>query len=159
VPVPTLHLSRPLGSGIMMEVTKRRIDFNPPAGVIRQHELSGPWMLSALHRIRKQNEAGDVSIREKRIFGLAKQGVACLQTLGHGCRYEMTSLANIIKLALDFREMSESEVDTLPPSRREEAVKASQVLVACLSFDARKLAGLLDIDVPREPTFGEGIAP
>eukprot|EP00968_Pinguiococcus_pyrenoidosus_P010042 scaffold789_cov261-Pinguiococcus_pyrenoidosus.AAC.19 len=122
---------------------RRRIEPNPSAGAVRARELHCAWMLPASKRIELENEKAAAIIFDKRVFNLAKQTAAGLA--GIQIRYEMTSLANIIRDACRFREQG-SSLARGNPKRLKELELSLEIYDACLRFDMPAVARLLGID-------------
>ena len=133
--------------------TPRRVapEANPAAGSVRAREISQPFLQHHVREIRMENKRSMASTREKLIFELAKQ--TQLGLAKHlGVHYEMTSVANVVRLAIQHEHLHAAEIDGLanaPDIRR-----AKEVLKAVRSYNLRKVAKLLEIDVPRTPTWG-----
>eukprot|EP00640_Fibrocapsa_japonica_P007166 CAMPEP_0113945396 /NCGR_PEP_ID=MMETSP1339-20121228/45346_1 /TAXON_ID=94617 /ORGANISM="Fibrocapsa japonica" /LENGTH=192 /DNA_ID=CAMNT_0000950969 /DNA_START=54 /DNA_END=632 /DNA_ORIENTATION=- /assembly_acc=CAM_ASM_000762 len=142
-------------TGAYMSMTERRrkINCNPPAGDVRRQELSGAWMTSHLEEIEKENAKARVVLDEKRTFGLAKQAQAGLQQIG--VRYEMTSIANIIRAAYRYRALrDEGGTQRFTADKVQEGEHSLQVLDAVLQYKIYKLAELLGCPVRKNMTYG-----
>ena len=104
-----------------------------------------------MREIRMENKRAMASTREKLIFELAKQTQLGLSK--HlGVHYEMTSVANVVRLAIQNEHLHAAEIDALPNAG--DVRKAKEVLKAVRSYNLKKVATLLEIDVPRTPTWG-----
>ncbi|GMI34786.1 hypothetical protein TeGR_g7469 [Tetraparma gracilis] len=127
-----------------------RVRFNPPAGTVRSVELGGKWMEFWNARVEADTVKARGVLYDKRIFGLGKQTAAGLLEIG--VKYEMTSLANIIR---DGQVMKEEGV---PPGvsekRRGEFELGGKVVDAVAAFDLMKVADLLGVAPERPKTFG-----
>lgn len=123
---------------------------NPAAGDIRKVELSGLWMEFWNARVQADTDKACGVLYEKRIFGLARQTASGLD--GIGVRFEMTSIANVVRDALKFK------FDGLPKGisdkRKGEMEKASLVFEAIMAYDMHKVANLLMVPPERPKTFG-----
>ena len=64
----------------------------------------------------------------------------------------MTSVANVARLAAQHEHLSAADIDALPNAA--DIRKAKEVLKAVRSYSLKKVAALMDIDVPRTPTWG-----
>ena len=64
----------------------------------------------------------------------------------------MTSIANVVRLAVVNEHLHASEIDALPNA--DEVRKAKEVLKAVRQYNLRKVAALLEIDVPQKATWG-----
>ena len=135
------------------EATPRpaNVEANPAAGTVRAREVNQPFLQHHVREIRMENKRAQSSTREKLIFELAKQTQLGLSK--HlGVHYEMTSVANVVRLAIQNEHLHAAEIDAL--ANAAEVRKAREVLKAVRSYNLRKVANLLDIDVPRTPTWG-----
>jgi len=105
-------------------------------------------------RVSNETTKARTVLYEKRIFGLAKQSSAGLANLG--IKYEMTSLANVIRMALRYKEAGGVCPKGYSKDRREEMERSGRVFDAVMSYDYGKVAGLLNVSPEREKTFGNG---
>mmetsp|Transcript_22087 Transcript_22087/g.28590 ORF Transcript_22087/g.28590 Transcript_22087/m.28590 type:complete len:209 (+) Transcript_22087:153-779(+) len=146
--------------------SRRRINPNPAAGEIRKRELKGLWMQAPLCETEQENAKARGVLEEKRVFGLAKQAVGGLATIN--VRFEMTTVANLVRLAYRYRTLrAEAQDQGQPPAQHlaqklsaqkiQEMEHANEVLDAVLQYNMYKLAELLGCPVRKPKTFG--IAP
>ena len=127
------------------------VEANPAAGTVRAREVNQPFLQHHVREIRMENKRAMASTREKLIFELAKQTQLGLSK--HlGVHYEMTSVANVVRLAIQNEHLHAAEIDALPNAG--DVRKAKEVLKAVRSYNLKKVATLLEIDVPRTPTWG-----
>ena len=77
--------------------SRRVIRSNPSAGEMRRAEMTGAWFSKAVREIEAENASLKESLEKKQLVGLAKQTSIGLANLG--VQYEMTSIANILRLA------------------------------------------------------------
>lgn len=127
------------------------VEANPAAGTVRAREVNQPFLQHHVREIRMENKRAMASTREKLIFELAKQTQLGLSK--HlGVHYEMTSVANVVRLAIQNEHLHAAEIDALPNAA--DVRKAKEVLKAVRSYNLKKVATLLEIDVPRTPTWG-----
>ncbi|KAJ1454645.1 hypothetical protein M885DRAFT_235260 [Pelagophyceae sp. CCMP2097] len=73
-----------------------------------------------MRAIRTENKRSAASAREKLVFELAKQTHAGLVS-ALGVHYEMTSIANVIRLAFQTETLGAADVDALPNAVRRAA--------------------------------------
>ena len=98
-----------------------------------------------------ENKKDEEVLGEKLVFNLAKQTSKGLkESLGVHC--EMTNVANVVRLAIRNENKSAAEIDDM--SNGDEVRKAREVLKAVRQFNLRKVAKLLDVNVPQPPTWG-----
>lgn len=133
-------------------MTSGKIRNNPPAGEVRRIELTGEWMEFWNDRVETETEKARVVLYEKRIFGLAKQTAAGLAKIG--IKYEMTSLANIIRMALIVKRDGMPAKGSINDKRRGEMERSVGVMGAIVAYDLVKVAELLDVMSARPKTFG-----
>ena len=133
-------------------MTSGKIRNNPPAGEVRRIELTGEWMEFWNDRVETETEKARVVLYEKRIFGLAKQTAAGLAKIG--IKYEMTSLANIIRMALIVKRDGMPVKGSINDKRRGEMERSVGVMGAIVAYDLVKVAELLDVMSARPKTFG-----
>ena len=142
------------GGGGVSGVGRRRraaVESNPRAGDVRARELEAPFLKTHVRETRVENKRAEAVAREKLAFELAKQtqqGLA--KTLG--VQYEMTSIANLVRLALQNEHLSAAEIDALPNAHL--VHKSKDVLKHVRSYDLNKVAQLLEIQIVRVPTWG-----
>jgi len=143
--------------------SRRKIKAEPSAGEIRKKELAGVWMEPVLNEIEKDNRKARAVMEEKRAFGLAKQAAAGLANIG--VRYEMTAIANYVKLAYKYRVVRSEAIKSgsaLAPymaqrfsaQKIQEMEHSNDVLEAVLRYDCYHLAELLGCVVKRPTTYG-----
>ena len=150
----TPTLAKPMREALRTEVCTLertgRIRASPAAGDIRKFELSGLWMEFWNARVQADTDKAKGVLYEKRIFGLARQTAKGLD--GIGVRFEMTSIANVVRDALRFK------FDGIPKGtsdkRRGEMERASLVFEAIMAYDMHKVANLLEVPPKRPLTFG-----
>ena len=135
-----------------LETARGSVHPNPGAGSIHRREACGQWRQEATNRIAEENDKAELELQEKRVFGLAKQTSAGLSH-SLGVRYEMTSIANYLRLAFRFKRGEVAGLDQ-QPTKLAECEHASLVLDAALQYDLRRVAKLLSTRVPQERTFG-----
>jgi len=131
-----------LGSG--------KIKANPGAGDVRTVELNGKWMEFWNDRVEAEMDKAKVVLYEKRIFGLAKQTAAGLLKIG--CKKEMTTIANVVRMAIIYKESGIPKGQS--EARSKEMEKSSRVLDAIMCYDMVKVANLLEIPPEVPKTFG-----
>jgi len=131
-----------------------KIMSNPSAGEVRRREedrrkeRKDAIYLRQRDIIDENERLAKETLESKRVFGLAKQTQVGLA--GIGVRFDLTSLANIIKKAVTHkkaRSIDGSSVD-------EETKIANDILAACEKYDMRQVARLLDLKIPERKTFG-----
>mmetsp|Transcript_8681 Transcript_8681/g.26122 ORF Transcript_8681/g.26122 Transcript_8681/m.26122 type:complete len:340 (-) Transcript_8681:17-1036(-) len=127
------------------------VEANPAAGAVRAREVDRPFLQGHLREIRMDNKKAEASLRDKAIFELAKQTQRGLST-SLGVHVEMTAVANVARLAVQHEHVPAADVDALPNAA--EIRKAKEVLKAVRSYNLKKVAALMDVDVPRAPTWG-----
>ena len=130
--------------------SKRTIRSNPAAGDIRRFEISGAWMSKANSEIATENASLKDAAEKKRLVGLAKQTSIGLANLG--VHYEMTSIANILRVAFSHQGHIDAATD-------DETRTAIEVLHAARQYDCSRVAELLGCQPARKPTFGPASAP
>ena len=136
-----------LGATLRTLPRGRNVLSNPPAGTVRQEEFdSAVWLIKSKNINDRENDKAEAAFHTKKIFGLAKQTQLGLVQIGG--KYEMTSIANYIRLG--FMDPS-----TIREDKMDEYRHAVEVLDACKRFDLVKVAELLDIKLPAPKTFGE----
>jgi len=101
-------------------------------------------------RVSNETEKARGVLYEKRIFGLAKQTAAGLQKIG--IKYEMTSLANVIRTAIRYKESGVPK--GYSEKRAKEMENCGRVCDAIMCFDLVKAAELLNVSPPKPKTFG-----
>jgi hypothetical protein len=127
------------------------VETNPSAGTVRMRDLDKPWLEDALRETRMENKKDEEVLGEKLVFNLAKQTSKGLkESLGVHC--EMTNVANVVRLAIRNENKSAAEIDEM--SNGDEVRKAREVLKAVRQFNLRKVAKLLDVNVPQPATWG-----
>ena len=127
------------------------VETNPSAGTVRMRDLDKPFLEDALRETRMENKKDEEVLGEKLVFNLAKQTSKGLkESLGVHC--EMTNVANVVRLAIRNENKSAAEIDDM--SNGDEVRKAREVLKAVRQFNLRKVASLLDVNVPQPPTWG-----
>jgi len=145
---------RPLRDALSTETCtlerKGRVRYNPTAGDVRDIELRGTWMEKSNQMVADENEKAQGVLYEKRIFGLARQTAAGLAKIN--VKYEMTSIANIIKDGLVYKRSG------IPAgaseARSKEYEQGSSVVDAINIYDMHKVADLLKVTPARPVTFG-----
>ena len=127
-----------------------KVRANPTAGSIRTVERDGDWMTFWNDRVQADTDKAQGVLYDKRIFGLARQTAAGLLKIG--VKYEMTSIANVVRDALLFK------LNKIPAStserRRKEMERAGLVFEAIIAYNMPKVAELLEVPPERPKTFG-----
>ena len=127
------------------------VETNPKYGTVRKRELDKPWLEDALREARMENKKDAEDREEKLVFSLARQTSTGLAS-SLKVHYEMTSVANVVRLALRNEHKSSTEIDDLKNAA--DVRNAREVLKAIRQFDLKRVAALLAIDVPRRATWG-----
>lgn len=139
------------GGGSVSPTGRRTVKANPSSGFIRRRELQAPWVAPHQRRIKIENMKAEAAMQEKRVVHLARQTERGLANMG--VRYELTTIANVLRLAFKFRGASGEELDLLPNGK--EVEHALIVLDAAQRFDLKRVFRLLSGHPVKEPaTFG-----
>mmetsp|Transcript_72833 Transcript_72833/g.207491 ORF Transcript_72833/g.207491 Transcript_72833/m.207491 type:complete len:161 (-) Transcript_72833:75-557(-) len=128
-------------------VSQRHVSSNPHAGEVRRVEAaSGVWMTKAKIEIETENAKAREQADQKRLIGLAKQTQIGLANIG--VKYEMTSIANILRLAFSHQGRHDAVIAD------EEVRNAIEILHAAKQYDCHLVSRLLGCEPPRAQSFG-----